>query len=276
MKHPFPSYQGKTALITGASGGIGEALACELARRGAHLILTARSRSKLEMLAARLGRDYGVNVHTFDFDLSLHQSARKLFTAVQSRQLDVDLLINNAGFGYAGKFHDAPLEKNESMIVLNAETPVMLCHLFLPLMAKKRSGGILNIASTASFQPLPYLALYGASKAFVLSFSEALWGEYQRLGIRVLCFCPGNTRTQFHEAAGVNPRLVFFAACAESAAKAALDVFSKSLKPVSVHGWANKIMAQGYRILPRAWITAAARSIYQQPAAVKTVEEKAH
>lgn len=189
-------FAGKTVLITGASMGIGEVFARQLAELGATLVLVARSRDRLERLAAELPR-----AHVVVEDLGSPEAAQRVFAAVTQRGLDVDVLINNAGFGAYGRFAELPLDNHHDAIALNVGALVELTHVFLPML-ERRQGGVIQIASTAAFQPVPYMAVYGASKAFVLSFSEALWAEYRPRGVRVLALCPGATETPFFQRAG--------------------------------------------------------------------------
>ena len=189
-------FKGKTVLVTGASMGLGAAFARELSRRGAVLVLVARSQDRLEELAKELN-----GAHVIAMDLGRPGAARRVFDAVTAKGLDVDVLINNAGFGLHGHFDELAIETQRAAIDLNVGALVELTHVFLPML-ERRQGGVIHIASTASFQPVPYLAVYAASKAFVLSFSEALWAEYRGRGVRVLALCPGATETSFFERSG--------------------------------------------------------------------------
>jgi short-subunit dehydrogenase len=185
------------ALITGASSGIGAAFARELASRGMDLILVARSESKLQALATELTTPE-CRVEVIVCDLSQAGATQQIYKFVQDRQLHVDLLINNAGFGTYGSFENLDPGREQAEIMLNVAAVVDLAHAFIPDMLKHGNGAIINVASTAGHQPVPYMAVYGATKAFVLSFSEALWAEYRDRGIRVLALCPGPTETPFH------------------------------------------------------------------------------
>ncbi|HAG83880.1 MAG TPA: oxidoreductase [Cyanobacteria bacterium UBA12227] len=191
------TYRQKTALITGASSGIGASFARELAHRGMNLILVARSESKLQTLATELSR-HDCRIEVVVCDLSQPGAAQHIYNVIQHRQLQVDLLINNAGFGTYGLFEQLEPEREQEEIRLNVAAVVDLSRAFIPDMLKQGSGAIINVASTAGHQPVPYMAVYGATKAFVLSFSEALWAEYRDRGIRVLALCPGPTETPFH------------------------------------------------------------------------------
>jgi len=199
MKSPF--Y--KTALITGASSGIGEAFAHALAKEGSTLILVARSEDKLEKLAHQIRAKYQRRVEVISADLSKKSPGANLAAEVAKRDLKVDLLINNAGFGTTGVFHKIDAVREQQLIALNCAAIVDLCHAFLPDMLDADMAGIINVASLAGFQPLPYMSVYAASKAFVLSFSQGLWAEYQKNGLRVLALCPGPVETGFFEATGV-------------------------------------------------------------------------
>ncbi|GAB4286085.1 MAG: SDR family oxidoreductase [Oscillatoriaceae cyanobacterium] len=190
-----------TALITGASSGIGEVFAQELAQRQYNLILVARSEAKLQELATKLQQAHGINAEIIVQDLSQPGGGTAVFEAVSQKGLTVDMLINNAGFGDYGAFSDRPLPKFMEMIQLNITTLVELTHLFLAPMRQRRQGSIINVASIAGFMPLPYMSVYAATKAFVLSFSEALWAENRTSGIRIQALCPGPTATQFFQAA---------------------------------------------------------------------------
>ncbi|MEK7703974.1 MAG: SDR family oxidoreductase [Myxococcota bacterium] len=190
-------YSSKTALITGASSGIGEAFAYALARRGTHLVLVARSKQRLETLAAELRARHGVRVEVVSADLTAPGAVERIRAQLQDRELHVDLLINNAGFGTYGAFDTLTLPREREQITLNVASLVELTHTFLPGMLARADGGVINVASTAGFQACPHMATYGATKAFVLSFSEALWAENHRRGVTVTALCPGPTETAF-------------------------------------------------------------------------------
>lgn len=196
-------YEGRTALITGASSGIGRAFAEALARRGAHLILVARSADKLHDLATTLARhQHAVQVDVLVADLSQDNAAQHIYAEVERMNLRVDILVNCAGFATQGRFETLSPERDHQQIVVNVLAPVDLIHLFLPPMLLRGQGAIINAASAAAFQPLPNMAVYGATKAFVLSLSQALWAECRLQGVRVMALCPGATDTAFFEAIG--------------------------------------------------------------------------
>src|SRR4028119_925016 len=197
-----------TALITGASAGIGAAFAQELAARQTNLVLVARSEVKLQQLAQQLQEQYKIQVDVIVQDLTEPKAAKTVFDIVTEKGLTIDLLINNAGFGEYGDFAELNGEQQVKMIQLNILALVDLTHHFLPGMRQRRSGGIINMSSVAAFQPMPYFSVYAATKAFVLSFSEALWAENYRYGVHVLAVCPGPTETNFFQEAGFPATLV--------------------------------------------------------------------
>lgn len=191
-----------TALITGASSGIGAVFARELAKRRTDLVLVARSKDKLDSIAQQLREQHQVQVEVLVQDLTVSAAATSVFESVTQKNIAIDILINNAGFGDYGLFSESSLPKQLEMIQLNISALVELTYRFLPQMQQRGSGSIVNLGSTAGFQPLPYMSVYSATKAFVLSFSEALWAENQAKGVKVLAVCPGATRTAFFDVAG--------------------------------------------------------------------------
>ena len=193
--------KGKLALVTGASSGIGMSFAHALAAKGLDLVLVARSSDKLKELAGQLSKEHGVRVETLTADLSRPGSAKEVWDAAVKNGWSVDLLINNAGFGKWGEFLDFSLETYGEMMRLNMLTLVELCHLFLPSLLKKPGLGIINVGSTGSLVPVPFAGVYGATKAFVLSFTDALYGEYASRGVHFMTLCPGGTATGFAEVA---------------------------------------------------------------------------
>ena len=197
------NFSGKNVLITGASSGIGLAMAKDFASRGANLILTARSEDKLMQLAEDLS-DKNIKTHVFIEDISLPNSAQKLFNQVNAAELEVDVLVNNAGYGRWGNFDECPMEDYENMVHLNVTSLTELSYLFVDQMVKRGSGGIINVASTAAFFPIPYSAVYAATKAYVLSLSEALNFEYSKKGVHVMAVCPGATESKFINVATEN------------------------------------------------------------------------
>lgn len=241
-------------LITGASGGIGEEFARQLARDKRNLVLVARSKDKLESLAAELAKAHNINAVPLVFDLTKEDAAQKLFDETASRTLEIDLLINNAGFGSLGAFTSFDSTRDAEMIDLNVKSLVALTHLYVRPMMTRRSGAIINVASTAAFQPVPFMATYAATKAFVLSFSEALADEMRDYNVRILALCPGVTETNFFDAAqGTRPpmRLVETPAQVVATALRALEAGKSSV----VSGWSNFFVSQSSRFLPRSLVT---------------------
>ncbi|MCV7422710.1 SDR family oxidoreductase [Mycobacterium yunnanensis] len=239
-----------TALITGSSGGIGEEFAVQFARRGVNLVLVARRAEKLSALRERLLETTpGIRVDVVAADLSLPGSAAELAAKVNELGHRVDVLVNNAGVGLHGDFVTQDVAANAAQIQLNCVTLVELTGHFLPAMTAARHGVVLNVASTASFQPTPGMAVYGATKAFVLSFTEAIWKETKGSGVRVLALCPGATDTEFFERTGEE-----FLTSGRQTSKQVVDVAMAALDkstPTVVSGLANTLLATGYRFTPR-------------------------
>jgi short-subunit dehydrogenase len=234
-------------LITGASAGLGAEFARQCARRGETLVLVARRRERLEALAAELG-----NAHAVAADLEAPGAAARLLGEVERLGFHVETLINNAGFGLAGRFAALPAERQTAMIDLNVRLPTELCRLCVPQMLERGRGGILNVASTAAFQAGPNMAVYYATKAFVLSLTEALHHEMKGTGVKVSALCPGPTVTEFFEVAGAgNSRLARMGADAESVVRAGLKGLDRN-RAIVIPGIGNSVGAQASRILPRA------------------------
>jgi short-subunit dehydrogenase len=196
-----------TALITGASSGIGKAFAQQLAARNTNLVLVARSQEKLHQLTKELQENYNIQVEIIVKDLTEPDAAQEIFDATQAKGLTIDLLINNAGFGDYGDFASSHGEKQVKIVQLNILALVDLTHKFLPLMRQRQSGSIINVSSITAFQPMPYLSVYAASKAFIVNFSQALWAENRPYGVRVLVTCPGPIETNFFAEANFPPTL---------------------------------------------------------------------
>ena len=257
------SFKGLTALVTGASSGIGKALARELAGQGAHLILVSRNVQRLEQEAEDLRIRFSVNVHVFPEDLARLEDRLELFAWIQKSGLIVDVLVNNAGLAHYGFFDETSFEDTAAMLDLNVHALTHLTRLFLPGMLERKKGGILNVASTAGFQPLPCLSVYAATKAFVLNFSEALWAECKGRGVRVFCLCPGNTLTRFHQAAGIDRQRMFFSASASDVACFALKKFLKTSQPSAIYGFWNKLMIYAERLAPRRLVVFFTSQMYR-------------
>ncbi len=201
-------FRGKTALITGASSGIGRAFAYALAERGAKLVLVARSHDKLRDLAAELRRDYACNADFLTVDLGATDAVQTIDFHLKAAGIMVDVLINNAGFAAYGHFETIPLTRQRDEVLVNCIAAIELTHLLLPGMQARSDGAVINVASTAAFQPDPYMAVYGATKAFLLSFSEAIWAENRQRGVRVVALCPGATQTAFFDVVGAKEAAV--------------------------------------------------------------------
>jgi hypothetical protein len=241
------------ALITGASSGIGEQFARQLADRGVHLVLVARDRRRLEDLSADLRRQHGdLSVTVQDTDLAVPGSAGQLVDALVRRAVTVDILINAAGVGSHGPFVSQGPETITRQVQLNCVSLVDLTRQLLPGMVTRQRGGVINVSSTAGFQPIPTMATYAASKAFVLSFTEALWAETEETGVRVMTLCPGPTETEFFKTAAPTEQfLTRGRQSAEHVVKVAIRYFDSSRQPTLVPGAANRLLASGYRVMPR-------------------------
>lgn len=249
----------RVALITGASSGIGETYAGVLAAQGLDLILVARSEDKLKALAKQLAELHSRRVEVIAADLSVAGAAQKVYAGALALGLPVDLLINNAGFGTFGAFYKQEAERERQEVLLNAAAVVDMAHVFLPGMLERGRGGLINVASLAAFQPLPYMAVYAATKAFVLSFSEALRAEVRAKGVKVMALCPGPVDTPFFEATGnaklrsTVPRGTMMSA--DAVVAASLKAFNAG-KAVCVPGLTSKAIAISGRYAPRGLLTA--------------------
>jgi hypothetical protein len=245
------------ALVTGASAGLGVEFARQLAKRGQRLVLAARRKDRLEALAKELG-----NARVVAIDLSEADAAAKLLANIDAAGERVDLLVNNAGFGLIGRFAELDAKRERQMIDLNVGVLVELCRAVAPEMIARKSGGIINVASTAAFQPGPNMAVYFATKAFVLSFTEALHEELKPHGVKVSCLCPGPTRTEFGEVAGFGGNSLFdrTAMNAPEVVEAGLKALDKN-RAVMVPGLVNKIGATSTRFAPRSVVRKIAGAI---------------
>ena len=249
-----------TALITGASGGIGYELAKLCARDHHHLVLVARSSDKLAQVANEL-QARGVSVKTVALDLAEPPAPKFLFDQLQREGIAVDILINNAGFGALGKFAQMPDDEIFGQINLNITALTQLTKLFLPAMIARHTGRIMNVASTAGFQPGPLMAVYYATKAYVISFSEAIANELKDSGVTVTCFCPGATHTGFAKRAGNDKSRLFKQLGAMNADKVALDGYRALMegRTLAISGLHNWLVAQSTRLGPRKMVTAISR-----------------
>jgi uncharacterized protein len=255
----------ETALITGASGGIGLDLTRLFARDGCDVVLVARSEEKLREIAAELTAKHGITAHVIASDLARPDAAAEIVKMLTDRGVTVDALVNNAGLGSSGPFLESDLRGELEMIQVNIVALTQLTKLLLPGMVARRRGRILNVASTASFQPGPLMAVYYATKAYVLSFSEALAEELRNTGVTVTALCPGPTETAFAAVAGVGTvRLFTLMKPASSAAVARTGYEAmKRGRRVVVHGLMNKLLTQSLRATPRRVVTLIVRKLQE-------------
>jgi short-subunit dehydrogenase len=250
------------ALVTGASSGIGEAFARELGARGRAVVLVARRADRLEALVRELGGDG--RALAVPLDLAAAGAGEQLQALLRARGLEVDLLVNNAGIGHTGRFHEEPVERVLAMVDLNVRALVDLTRRFVPPMVARGSGAVVNVASMASFQPVPFLAVYAATKAFVLSFTEALSDELAGTGVRAQALCPGNIPTEFQRTAGTAglpfdrtpataPRVV---------AAASLDALERGPSLV-IPGARDRATVALQRLVPRRWVRRIAGGLFR-------------
>jgi short-subunit dehydrogenase len=257
----------KTTLITGASSGIGETFARRLAASGENVLLVARSEEKLASICNELGREYGVNAQYVTLDLTQDGAGARLFEEAARRGLEVETLINNAGFGSMGDFVKLDLESELRMIDLNVKALVDLTYRFLPAMRERRRGAIINVASTAGFQPVPFMTTYAATKAFVLSFSIGLWEENRPFNVQVMALCPGTTETNFFEAGHIDKPPMRVSQTPDDVVDTALSGLRRRKSHI-VSGWSNYLMTESERLVPRRLVArvvgAALRPRYQK------------
>jgi uncharacterized protein len=253
-----------TALITGASSGIGESFAYALARQNYDLVLVARRRERLEAVAAKASEIGAGRTEIVASDLARGGAPLELQARLLALPVQVDYLINNAGFGTTGRFERLPLEREIEQIELNVTALLALTRLFLPPMVERRRGTIINVASTAAFQPLPYMATYAATKAFVLSFTQAIAAETASTGVRILALCPGPVRTEFQAVAKQEKALMpsFVYLDSDTVVRQALAAVARGRR-VRINGLMNAAGAVAARLLPRALVTAIAGRIYR-------------
>lgn len=255
------NYQG-TALVTGSSSGIGETFARELAGRGMNVVLVARSMEKLKALAAELTSKHSIRAEAICVDLGEAGSAESLFRETEARGINVTMLINNAGFATYGPFEALDLAREQEQIMLNVHALVGLTRLYLPELLKSPGSAIVNVASTAAFQPLPYMAVYGASKAFVLSFSEALWAQFKGTNVAVLALCPGPVNTRFAEVVGAAEAMVGKQDSPEFVVRKALRALENG-KSFIIPRFSQHLLSSLARILPRHMIASISGKVLQ-------------
>ena len=256
----------KTALITGASSGIGLEFAREFAKNTIDVVLVARNEARLNEIAKELSTTYGIRTYVMATDLSKPDAAAGIFQRVKKENLFVEYLVNNAGFGDLALFADADWKKLESMISLNIMTLTQFCHLFVGEMKEKKRGRILNVASTAAFQPGPLMAVYYASKAYVLSFSEAINNELKDDGITVTALCPGPTLSGFWDASAASDSKLVKGKKIAASADVAMYGYKAMMrgKSVAIHGFMNRMMASSVKFVPRKLVIAIARKMTEK------------
>jgi len=253
-----PSY----ALVTGASRGLGKYFARALAARQRNLVLVARSKKKLETLATELSSAHGIRVETFQSDLARGDAAEHLAEELERRELQIDLLVNNAGFGDQGRFHELPLARQLEMITLQNGTVVDLTYRLLPPMIEQQRGGVINVSSMAGFQPIPFAAIYSATKSFLTTFSLALEAEVRRYGIAVVTVCPGRLRADPEETNRTIARKKV-----PGKEQAHEDVVRETLKVLDrgggllIPGGLNKFVAVAVGLVPRSKIARLAKKL---------------
>jgi short-subunit dehydrogenase len=259
------SEQKMTALVTGASGGIGEELARLFAADGHDLVLVARSRDKLARLAEELKEKHGVAARVLAADLARPEAPHEIFEELSADGVQVDALVNNAGFGTYGLFAETDLKSELELLQVNVVALTHLSKLFLPGMLARRRGYVMNVASTAAFQPGPLMAVYYASKAYVLSLSEALSNECEGTGVRISALCPGPTETGFVAAAGMNESKLFDRAVMD-ARTVALEGYRGLLagKTIVIPGLRNNLLARSIGLFPRGLVTKVVRGIQEK------------
>jgi len=253
-------WRGRWAVVTGASAGIGRAMAEELAASGVHLVITARRGDRLEQLAQTLRFDHGIQAETVTADLESPRGPGEIFAFTQMKGLAVDLLVNNAGVGSYGEFYRSDLLSQIGIVKLNCQAVVHLTHLFLPAMIERQGGDILIVASTAAFQAVPYSATYAASKAFDLLFAEALAEEVERHGVRVCALCPGPTESDFHAVSGVPSHVGPAIEPARRVARVGLEALANGRHSV-VSGFKGWLGVQVQRAVSRRTVTGAAEKL---------------
>jgi uncharacterized protein len=252
--NPTYHWKGKWAVVTGASAGIGKALATELAAGGANLVLTARRVERLEQLAAALRAQHGIGVEVCRADLAKPQGPQEVFDFCRQKGVDILILINNAGFGRYGEFQVADLARLLGMVQVNCAAVVALTRLFLPAMVERRRGYVLIVASTAAFQAVPYITTYAATKGFDLLFAEGLAEEMRPYGVQVCALCPGSTESEFAEVAGQPERTVRLRETAEKVARTGLRALAAGKHSV-ISGLGNRLGMEIQRVLPRRLVT---------------------
>jgi uncharacterized protein len=246
-------WRGKWAIVTGASAGIGLELAKQLAEGGAHLFLTARRIDRLQQLASDLSAKHGIKTEILSVDLTRAEGPAEIYAATIQKGIEVELLVNNAGFGAFGNAWEIPAEKMIEMIQVNCSAVVHLTRLYMPAMIARGHGDILIVSSVAAFQAVPYNSVYAATKAFDLLFAEGIGEEARSHGVRVCALCPGSTETEFQKVAEQPDRVFRSAETAEKVARVGLEALASGRSYV-VSGFKNKLMIELQRLAPRSFV----------------------
>ena len=254
----------KWALVTGASAGIGLALAEQLAAAGVNLVLTARRVDRLQELARGLSARYDVKVEVFDADLVRSEAPRQIFEFTVARNIEIELLINNAGFGAFGANHEIRELRLAEMIQVNCTAVAVLTRLFVPGMVKRRHGDVMIVSSVAAFQPVPFNSAYAATKAFDLIFAEGIAEEVREFDVRVCALCPGSTNTEFQQVAGQPDRIFRVAETAEKVARVGLQGLARG-KHIVISGKSNALMVELQRLAPRGFVAKMAARMMREP-----------
>ncbi len=257
MPEKSASKSGIVALVTGASSGIGLALAREIAANGHDVVLTARNRDALEAAAGAIEGKYGVRADVIALDLRNPDAADQLYQTISNQKLEIGILVNNAGFGLGGEFLETDLQREVEMIQVNVIAVTQLTKLFAAGMVRRRSGRVMNVASTAAFQPGPLMAVYYATKAYVLSFSQAVAEELRDTGVTVTALCPGATATAFADTAEISNSRLFTRLGVDDAESVAVYGYKSMMRGerVAIPRLRDKIMVQAERLAPRALVT---------------------
>lgn len=258
LKHRYPGV----ALITGASAGIGEAFAHRLAREGFELVLVARRKDVLKKLAAALKEQHGVKVHIVAQDLGEADGAAHVKAATDKLGLKVGLLVNNAGYGSWGLFHELDHANEARMIDLNCRGTMLMASAYVPEMVQRKNGAVIITASTAALQPCPYFAVYAATKAFDLNFASALWAEVRPHGVDVIAICPGYTKTEFQQVAGIGNKMDATMRTPEQVVETCLAKLGSG--PVAIDGIANFLGGLGAKFAPRKAVIATAYNVLKR------------
>ena len=262
-------YRDSTVLVTGASSGIGAALADAFAARGARLVLAAQAETRLRSVAEGLRERHGADVLVVPVDLANEDGPDRLAARVREAGLAVDVLVNNAGFGTHGRFHELSADTDHREVMVNVAAVERMTHLFLPEMVRAGRGTLINISSTSAFQAVPYMAVYGASKAFVLSFSLALWGEYRKQGIKVLAVCPGPTDTPFFDTLGVRLKAGGRLRTTDEVVAATFRALQRG-RPFVVDGQLNQLLVAATRFLSRPMLARITERVLRRPPRLPT------